>query len=150
MSGRLDVDRHELTVPAEAGALKQVRSFLGPRLKGLTPRQTEEVVLAVDECCANVIRHRNPDICDGRIHLSADVGPDRVIVRIRGYCRREDIPNIRPRALEDVRPGGLGTHFVNRIMDRVAYIPDEDYPDSMTLVMEKSLDGGGEGKQADA
>jgi sigma-B regulation protein RsbU (phosphoserine phosphatase) len=33
---------------------------------------------------------------------------------------------IKPRALDDIRPGGLGCHFIKEVMDEVEYLPLQD------------------------
>ena len=33
---------------------------------------------------------------------------------------------MRPRDLDDIRPGGLGTHFIREVMDRVAFLTPAD------------------------
>ena len=34
-----------------------------------------------------------------------------------------DVSRCEPRALDDVRPGGLGMHFMREIMDQVEFLP---------------------------
>ena len=33
-----------------------------------------------------------------------------------------DIEKVKPRDLSDVRPGGLGTHFIREVMDEVVFL----------------------------
>jgi sigma-B regulation protein RsbU (phosphoserine phosphatase) len=42
---------------------------------------------------------------------------------------------IEPRDLDDVRPGGLGVHFMREIMDEISYLPQEgDYGNILRMV----------------
>jgi anti-sigma regulatory factor (Ser/Thr protein kinase) len=70
-----------------------------------------------------------------------------VRLRIGSFCRARDCAAIKPRELQDVRPGGLGTSFIERLMDRVAFEPEPDRPDCVALVLEKLF---ATGEQADA
>ncbi|MEM6552451.1 MAG: ATP-binding protein [Planctomycetota bacterium] len=130
----------QITIPAEAAALKDVRAFIRDRLADHTTDDArEDLILAIDEACANVIRHREPEITDGEIHLRLHLdGPD-VTFQIDAYCSASQMGQVKPRDLEDVRPGGLGMHFIQHAMDRVHFIPDRGHPGSVTLVLEKKL-----------
>ena len=37
-----------------------------------------------------------------------------------------DVAKIKPRALDEIKNGGLGTYFINTIMDRVEFIKAEN------------------------
>ena len=39
-----------------------------------------------------------------------------------------------PRSLEDVKPGGLGTHFMKEIMDEVSYCTDREEGTLLTMI----------------
>ncbi len=131
-------DTHEITVPAEAASLKQVRAFLKPHLIAQQVEATDELILAIDEACANIVRHRSPEITGGDIHLRFDIEPGVVRFQLDAFCRASEMGKIKPRELDDVRPGGLGMHFIATIMDRVYFIPNRGHEGSVTLVMEKS------------
>ncbi len=90
-------------------------------LVDLTEEQAGEVVLAVQEALANVIRHCYKDSPDLRIDLCLTLPGDRLEIRIDDYGSFVDPASIRGRALEDVRPGGLGVHFMRKVMDEVRY-----------------------------
>jgi sigma-B regulation protein RsbU (phosphoserine phosphatase) len=131
--------RFAVSIPLDPLYLQSVRQFYGSVLE---PRcgaeEAGRIVLALDECCANVIRHRNPAIGDGSIHVEAEVGEAHAVFRLRAFCRRDDVSRIKPRDLEDVRPGGLGTHIVREVMDAVAFEPDAERPECVALVMRKT------------
>jgi anti-sigma regulatory factor (Ser/Thr protein kinase) len=130
---------YELRVPAEAGCLQPVRDFLTSMLEGVLRDATPMAVLAVGEACTNVVAHRTPRLGRNDIELRVEVHPDLVRFRLGAFCTAADVPAIRPRDLADLRPGGLGTHFIAEIMDRVDYEPEAEPPGAMALVMEKRL-----------
>jgi serine/threonine-protein kinase RsbW len=108
-----------------------VRGALGPLTEnlGLPPEVGRAVVLAVDEALTNVIRHaylgqidrpiaisflRGQLERDGSVHDSLEIH-----VVDRGVPVKEE--ELHGRSLEDVRPGGLGLHFIRESMDRVEF-----------------------------
>ena len=101
-------------------------------------------MLALDESCSNIVKHRSGDLADNVIQVRIALLKDRVRIRLGDFCGLADVPRIKPRDLEDVRPGGLGTHFVGRIMDKVSFEPEPDRPGRLALVMEKVLPRGEE------
>ena len=135
----MDSEQHELTIAAEVHAITELREQWGPLLMSWDPECGEMLILALCESCINIVKHRSKLIGDGQIRLTAEKSAEVIRLSIGDFCRKSDLPQIRPRALDDIRPGGLGTHFVSEIMSRVRYEPNPSRPDCMTLVMEKSL-----------
>ncbi|HOV87481.1 MAG TPA: ATP-binding protein [Syntrophobacteraceae bacterium] len=122
-----------LEVPSDPASLFLVRCLtdrLTQRL-GFPQSEVDRVVLAVDEACANIIRHAYGGRLGERIHLTYLVGEERLEIRIRDFGSGTDPVHFKPRELADVRPGGLGIHFIRSAMDRVEY---ETPPDGGTLL----------------
>jgi sigma-B regulation protein RsbU (phosphoserine phosphatase) len=132
-----------LRVPAEASCLHAVRAFVASALAATFGEQTVNVVLALDEACANVIKHRAPLPGRDDIELRIELDEAAVRFRIGCFCAERDVPRIKPRDLADLRPGGLGTHLIGQIMDRIDYEPDPTAPGRMVLVLEKRCQAGG-------
>ena len=127
-----------VSVPGEPCYLKAVRNFFNTALGDLFGDQADMVVLALDESCSNILKYSQ----EGKVlNVSAELQPEKIVFRIENFCDGEDIPKIKPRELKSVRPGGLGTHFIQRIMDRVDFEPQPDCPGRYSLVLEKSLPG---------
>lgn len=95
------------------------------------------LVMAIDEAAANVIRHTYDSRPDGRLALEIKNYPDRVEFILEDSGPKVCVETIRPRALDDIRPGGLGTFFINSFMDRSFY--DRDYAEGNRLKMIKYL-----------
>lgn len=88
----------------------------------------DEVVLAVDEACANAIRHSYGG--DQNRPLTLLLRAQEVYIEIE--LRDEGLPippeRVHPPALEQVEsermtPGGLGMHLIHQIFDEVSYEP---------------------------
>lgn len=102
------------------------------RAAGLAESDAADVVLAVDEACQNVLRHGYGGQ-PGDIHLeirrlethNKDQRSEsaRLEILLIDFAPPADPAKIEPRNLDDLRPGGLGTHFMRAVMDEVAFLP---------------------------
>jgi sigma-B regulation protein RsbU (phosphoserine phosphatase) len=93
------------------------------REAGCSEPCARDVVLAVDEACQNVIRHAYHGDPDGEIVLEIRRDGARLVVYLEDFAPRVDPERIRPRDLDDLRPGGLGTHFIREVMDEREFLP---------------------------
>lgn len=135
VTGCMDTTAEALTLsfPSHPRYLCVLQGFFGNLLTGLgfSSHETMGVTLAVHEACANVIKHSYHGDATQRIDLTVLITPDNLAVDIRDYGSKPNVAMIQPRALQDVRPGGLGTHFIRSIMDSVTY---DLSPDTGTLL----------------
>jgi len=121
----------KLELTSDPGLLGGVREEV-ERLAGsfgFSEPDCRAVTRAVDEALANIIRHSYGGKEDQPIEVlfraleqqaNSDAGAGLEIL----LCDRGPAINpkqMRPRALEDVRPGGLGLHFIRQGMDVVEY-----------------------------
>ena len=100
----------------------------------------QRMVLAVNEAGMNIIQHayNNQDTETYRVEVYTD-GKELT------FCLTDSAPTvdkniIKSRDLGDIRPGGLGVHFINELMDRVDYLetPDKEYGN--ILQMKKQIE----------
>ena len=116
-----------LQITSEPARLAEVREAVAEKAReiGFAEDEVGKMALAVDEALCNVIKHGYG--CEpGRpieLTISGDVGLDRVgiAIQLRDYGRQVDPKTIRSRDLREVRPGGLGVHIINSLMDEVEY-----------------------------
>jgi anti-sigma regulatory factor (Ser/Thr protein kinase) len=115
-----------LTFCAKCSELQCVRETLRTALfkKNLPGDFIEEVVLAVDEACANVVTHahNNDDKYTGDIILEIFHNEDEIRITLTDFADPVDTSKIKSRELDEVRPGGLGIHFMNELMDEIRYL----------------------------
>jgi len=90
---------------------------------GFDSSATKDLVLAVCEACQNVMQHGYAGQEPGDIVLSVPRCTDGVIVRVRDFAMPVDPVKIKARDLDDVRPGGLGIHFIEILMDSAVFLP---------------------------
>ena len=118
----------ELRIPAFADRMSLVRVTLSSaaRYCGFDGSATQDLVLAVCEACQNVMQHGYAGQEPGDIVLSLARSDDGMIVRVRDFAAPIDPETIRSRDLADVRPGGLGIHFIESLMDSAVFLPGAD------------------------
>ncbi|MBN2492634.1 MAG: ATP-binding protein [Planctomycetes bacterium] len=112
-----------VSLPPVPESIEQLRAQLARALAGLDPKEAHEVMLAVGEAAANYVRHAERAAAGCPLVVEVAFDAVRLTVRIRDFCRPDEAQSIAPRPLDQVRPGGLGTHFIRALMDCVEYEP---------------------------
>ena len=118
----------ELRFPAQPDRMILVREAVrsAARFCGFDEPATRDIVLAVGEACQNVILHAYAGREPGAIELGILRGAEGLILRVTDFGPAVDPATIKPRELDDVRPGGLGTHFIQELMDSAVFGPAPD------------------------
>ena len=103
-----------------------------------------QIGLAVDEALANVIKHGYVQQPNGRIWMTIQpIQENDVVVGIKivieDMARQVDVSEIKPRNLNEIRPGGLGVHIIRELMDTATWEQREE--GGMRLTMIKRKDG---------
>ena len=118
---------HKLTIPSSTRYLEDVREFVTQKAKsaGFADSVVEQLKIAVDEACTNVIKHAYGGEGEHVIDIVVILLSDKLEVRIKDRGRSFD-PNdySEPNLIEFAKTGksgGLGVHIMNRLMDRVEY-----------------------------
>jgi serine/threonine-protein kinase RsbW len=121
----------KLTLPSDPSLLCAVRGAVERLTEafGFSAEECRAVTRAVDEALTNIIRHAYCGKSDRPIELSfrsvpgktdhkADAGLEILLCDCGPEIDREKWCG---RALDEVRPGGLGLHFIQQSMDVVEY-----------------------------
>ena len=113
------------TLTADPSRLKILRPAVlaAATACGFAADDAQDLVLGATEAIENIMVHGYGGNYDGEITLAMHRLPDGMMLRIRDFAPKVDPDKIRPRSLEEVRPGGLGTHFIRAIMDDATFIP---------------------------
>lgn len=115
----------ELTFPSDPKYMKLMRDLVAAaaEMMGFEQPDINFICLAANEACTNIIRHAYGGDCTKSIELHLETHDDRLEITLRDEGTHTDPANIKPRDLEDIKPGGLGVHFIREIMDEVTYTP---------------------------
>jgi serine/threonine-protein kinase RsbW len=126
--------KYSIKVPCLKDNLSKIRSFVSEVLNNyeLTDVQINNLVLAVDEVCANLIIHSYNCRPDEEIELHIDVdNPNKIIFDIHDHSPGFDIRLHQEPQIEEIikskRKGGVGLLLVKKIMDEIDFISGTDY-----------------------
>ena len=122
-----------LSNPAE---LKKVRSIIGDFCKDNCKNiEIFKVKLSVDEALQNIIRYAyNMDKTKKIILTLEKISDKNLKIMIRDYGIQAPIESIKSRDLDDIRPGGLGIHFIKNNTKKMDYAHQADGGTLLTLV----------------
>ena len=88
---------------------------------GASEACAEDIVLAVDEACQNIIRHAYSGGA-GEIVLRIERRGGELLISLIDFAPQIDPGTVRGRDLDDLKPGGLGTHLMAEVMDEVEFV----------------------------
>lgn len=83
----------------------------------------EELVLALAEAAQNIVKHAyNGEPSDDTMRIKINHTNDGLLTLELFDKGKAAVPeNIKPRNLDDIKAGGLGTFFIGQIMDEVIF-----------------------------
>ena len=126
-----------------SASLKEVRSFSREVFEKIKIDQDlkDELVLAIAEAAQNIVKHAYKDIetNDDKMEIKISLGKnDELEIGFFDKGKPVDGAKVRHRNIDDVKPGGLGTFFIQQIMDAVVFKEGEK-PWINHLVLTKKL-----------
>jgi serine/threonine-protein kinase RsbW len=108
---------------------------------GFSDQPCQELELAVEEACTNVIRYAFPETDDGEMTLVFSPCDDglEVTIRDRGtpFDPRQGERIAEQKRLRDPASGGRGLLLISELTDAVRYCWDEEEGNRLTLVKHK-------------
>ncbi len=133
----MEPERVQLEVPAD----RKYLSLIGAAIKELCGYIRDmpvmayyNVQLAVDEAVDNVITHAYKEDPSGRVRLTFELWPDRLVVQIRDWGLSFDPSAISPPDFQRLRSHGYGVYLIRQLMDSVVYEPNTPDGNCVTLV----------------
>ncbi len=116
---------------------KKIVSFL----PAFTEDERDDVGLAIDEACTNVITHSMGDSQKGNIKVVYKLDSDKLTIVIVDEGEKgqkfslEDLsPVDKEEYLKTLTKGGLGIHIIKKIMDKVEYTVSPGESNCLTMV----------------
>lgn len=133
-----------LSFPADPSRLKLMRPALEAAARACQFAEDEihDLVLAAGEAIENIMIHAYGGQVKGEITLAVHRLPDGIMLRLRDFAPRVDTGKIEPRPLDEIRPGGLGTHFIRAIMDDASFIPLPDGEGNLLELVKRRRNAG--------
>jgi len=122
--------------PAYTSALTEIRAAVRAACQagGCDEETTAAWVLVVNEACMNVIQHAYRFAEGQSLRVEVAVAGGELITLICDNGIPARIEDLQPRALDDLRPGGLGVHFIRELTDTMAYLlPGDGWQNRLRL-----------------
>ncbi len=143
----------QLTLRSDARWLATARKMLHGYLEalGVDAACAEDVVLAVDEACANSIRHSYEGRGDGELQLEFRSNSDSITIELRDQgltAPGERVARARANATGTLKPGGLGVPLMHAVFDRVDFFPESPQGNRVVMVLRRRPRGIGENSGA--
>jgi serine/threonine-protein kinase RsbW len=135
--------KHVLTVPGLYDEVKTICQFVtqGAAAAGMGKTAVFHIELACDEACTNVIEHAYRGESGGNITVSWQIIDDIFVITVNDNGRRFEPGQIPtpPVAdnIEEIKIGGLGIHFMRKLMDDVSFSFDPQSGNE--LIMKKKI-----------
>jgi anti-sigma regulatory factor (Ser/Thr protein kinase) len=113
----------KFAMPSDPRYLPVVRGAVGALSAaiGWDEAGCRAIALAVDEALANIIRHAYHHCADGLIEMECREIEDGIEIALLDNGEAPDRSKICAREVGCDRPGGMGTHIIRDVMDRVSY-----------------------------
>ena len=126
-----------------SSSLKEVRSFSREVFEKVNINQDlkDELVLAIAEAAQNIVKHAYKDIetNNDKMEIKISLGTNNELeIGFFDKGKPVDGAKVRHRNIDDVKPGGLGTFFIQQIMDAVVFREGEK-PWINHLILTKKL-----------
>ena len=125
-----------------ASSLKDVRSFSREVFEKFNINEDlrEELVLAIAEAAQNIVKHAYKDFPDTEDRMAVSISCENNKLEISFFDKGKPVEKskVKHRAIDDVKPGGLGTFFIQQIMDSIQFQEGKE-PWINHLVLTKNL-----------
>ena len=124
-----------------SSSLKEVRSFSREVFEKVNINQDlkDELVLAIAEAARNIVKHAyQGEDTDDKMEIKISLENGQLEIGFFDKGRPVDKGNVRHRKIDDIKPGGLGTFFIQQIMDAVVFREGEK-PWINHLILTKQL-----------
>ena len=108
----------------DSANLKEVRVFAREVFKKSTifEKHTEDLVLALAEAAQNIVKHGyNNQPTEDEMKIIIKFIDNVLSMELMDKGKPVVPSNIKPRNLDDIKAGGLGTFFIGQIMDEVVF-----------------------------
>jgi len=118
---------NKLIVQSRTENLSKIRDFVSNKASesGISNDEVENIMLAVDEACTNIIKHAYKSFPDGKIIIKVEHNSDKLLITIIDYGSSFDplvVPDPDlPKYYKNGKVGGLGMYLMKSLMDDIKY-----------------------------
>jgi serine/threonine-protein kinase RsbW len=119
--------KDKLEIKSRTENLAEIREFINSAAvdAGFSKEAIDNIILAVDEACTNIIKHAYKYLPDGKIILNLKTDKKTFTIDIIDYGKSFE-PGLIPnpdlqKYFDEKRVGGLGMYLMKSLMDDVKY-----------------------------
>ena len=118
----------ELKIAADPALLSMMRCVVlhSSKSAGCDNEMAENMVIAVNEACMNIIQHAYNNNTNESINIKVLEENNKLIFKLIDHGSPIDFSKIKKRNLDEVKPGGLGLPMIETIMDKVEFSTSPD------------------------
>jgi len=117
----------ELRIKSKTENLSVIRDFVSENAltAGIPVSTVENIMLAVDEACTNIIKHAYKSSPEGEIIINIEYNKEKFTITIIDYGKsfepeRVPLPDLQ-KYYREHKVGGLGIYLMKSLMDDVKY-----------------------------
>ncbi|MBF0488973.1 MAG: ATP-binding protein [Nitrospirae bacterium] len=131
-----------ITIPSHPKYLAVVRAaaLLAAEICGMGAAEAEDIKHAVDEACSNVIKYAYKCDCTRKITVKFEDTQKSFQVTVEDSGSKARLEDIKIRELDEVKPGGLGIHFIKKAFHIVAFDKKKRTGNRLLLTRYKNTD----------
>ena len=122
-----DKNSNELKVKSKTDNLSVIRDFISSNAHkaGISTEAVDNIMLAVDEACTNIIKHAYKSYPEGEIIIKINYDINKFTILIIDYGKTFDPTSVPKPDLKkyyhEHKVGGLGMYLMRKLMDDVKY-----------------------------
>ena len=122
-----DENSKELKVKSKTENLSVIRDFISSNAleAGISNEVVDNIMLAVDEACTNIIKHAYQSYPEGEIVIRVEIDAKKFNILIIDYGNTFDPTSVpKPdlkKYFQEHKVGGLGMYLMRTLMDDVKY-----------------------------
>lgn len=114
--------------PGDISYLHRIREFIAGIATevGIDQEEIDNIELAVDEACTNVIEHGyEPDDPNKELTIRMEINTSKLVLTVIDHARPFNMLRYTPREVSELKAegkdGGLGIRLIKHIMDTIDY-----------------------------
>ena len=122
--------------PATLSNLKKIRATIKDFLKiyEVDLKIIKNIQLAVDEAVTNIIKHAyKGENKNNIIKIELEYKNKKFLIHLYDNGIKVDKKDIKPRSLDNIKPGGLGVYFIDHLMDETKYLKSNKWINHLVL-----------------
>ena len=128
-----------LDFESDLNQLASIRSFVQRFCENipdslLDHNRNEQIILAVNEAAANIIKHAYQGRPEEKIQITAEVVADQFVVRLYDWGEDFDPESVQEPKFNGSQEGGFGIYIIAQSVDEVNYFRDADGRNCIELI----------------